>query len=342
MKKILIQGSTEFHFLFANSIIDKFYPPAEGYEVEYIIVSRITGRLANLKEKPPFKFIRVKYNHDTTEYFPDVPLLIKKIQNSKYFCFISFLYHDPLFVYLSFYFKKGDVPVFLAPDGMGAYVKYQNFNFRSRVLNTLNIYRFYKRHHINFKRLWLTNWNFGKNGYYDKIYAITARVTGIPAHKVEKVDYSYSIESLIKLQEVFGVNLSSLPSFENIILIIGERRDVSVYEKELIAHISHYFPKYLIYYKRHPNQNVAKLTYLNESIVLINDLFPVELLIAQLKQSYIISVYSNSLLYYNPNCTYFWTYPLCVKMRVFRNDVDRQMPVSHINLLSRFEDLRIR
>ncbi len=88
----------------------------------------------------------------------------------------------------------------------------------------------------------------------------------------------------------------------------------------------------------HHSQNILHLQIVI-SVFRIDAVFPVELLIASLKDSIIISSYSTSMLYHNPNCHYFWTYPIVAKSGELKKDIERFNPKAYIKVVQNFEEL---
>lgn len=342
MKKILIQVNTEFHYMVALSLIDKYYSGPE-FDVHFIVFIHpdIKSRLSAIDLDNRYTYHHVKYNHHSAEVFPDVLALKNFVENNQIFHFISFLFHDPLFVYLTLYFKGKGTTTFLAPDGMGAYVKFQAKNLRSRLINTLKSYKFFKVHGFKFAKLWFTSWDFGQNGYYDYIYAYSSTLPYLKGKNIIEVDYTFSPQSLESLKRTFNVNFDGLP-LDDAILLINERHKVVNYEKKLIDTIRATKPGRPILFKKHPNQAPENIEYLKEysEIIVLDKVFPVELLIASLSNSVLISSYSNSMLYHNSSCKYFWTYPIIEKSGELNKPIRRFNPKSYIRVVNNFEELK--
>ncbi len=342
MKKVLIQVNTEFHYMVALSLIDKYYSGPE-FDVHFIVfIHPVFGsRLSTVKLDDRYTYRRVRYDHNSKDVFPDVLELKKFIEGNQFYHFISFLYSDPLFVYLTDYFKGKGTTTFLAPDGMGAYVKFQSKNYRSRLMNSLHSYSFLKAHGFNFRRLWFTNWDFGKNGYYDYIYAYSSTLPYLKGKNIIEVDYTFSPQSLESLKRTFDVSFDGLP-LNDAILLINERHKVVNYEKKLIDTIRATKPGRPILFKKHPNQAQENIEYLKAypDVIVLDKVFPVELLIASLSNSVIISSYSNCMLYHNPTCKYFWTYPVLEKSGEFNKPITRYNPKQYIKVVDNFEELK--
>lgn len=341
VKRVLIQIATEFHYLVALSLVDKYYS-GEKYQIHFIIAvnPNSTSRLDKIILDSRYVYHRVNYNHHEDIIFPDVINLKQFIEGNEFYHFISFLFHDPIFVFLTSFFKKKNTVTYLAPDGMGAYVKFKSKNYRSRVINTWKSYKFFKRHGFKFKKLWFTSWDFGRNGYYDYIYAFSKELPNLTDKKIVEVDYNLSLEKLESLKKTFSIDFSSLPELSKVVLIINDKHNLPKYESELIEIISEILPDYKIFFKKHPNQKLENLTYLKKSVFLIDAIFPVELLIASLKDGILISSYSNSMLYRNENCDYFWTYPIVANSGELKKKIERFNPKGYIKVLQNFDEFK--
>ncbi len=341
MKKVLIQIATEFHYMVALSLVDRYYAGKE-YEINFIIVlnPNSQSRLSNVNLDSRYIYHKVEYFHHSDTVFHDVINLKQFIEGNQFYHFVSFLNHDPIFVYLTYYFKNKNTTTFLAPDGMGAYVKFKSKNYRSRIINSLNSYKFFKLHGLKFLKFWFTSWDFGKNGYYDFIYAYSKTLPNLSNKKIIEVDYTLSDEKIESLKKTFLVDFSNYPELSKVVLVINDRHYLPKYESILLKTISEILPDYKILFKKHPNQKLENLTYLDDSIFLITEIFPVELLIASLKNAVIISSYSNSMLYQNTNCKYIWTYPIVAKSGELKKEIERFNPTNHIKVLQNFEEIK--
>ncbi len=340
MKKVLFQVATEFHYMVALSIIEKYYYGKE-YEIHFIIVSSDNNkRLINLNLDNLYFYHKLEYNHHDEVVNENIIFIRKFIEITTFYHFISFLYHDPLFVFLTYYLKKNGTKCFLAPDGMGAYVKFTKMHLRSRIINTLKCYKFFKLHGFKFPKIWFTSWDFGKNGYYDCIYAYSKELPTIKNKTIIEIDYSISYDNIHKLKKLFSIDFSTYPPLSKVALIINDRHNMPIYESKLLEIISKELPDYKIIVKKHPGQKIENLTYLNDTIFKISDVYPVELLIASLKGGIVISSYSNSMLYYNPKCHYFWTYPIASDSGELRKSIKRYNPKKHIHVLESFDEMK--
>ncbi|MEN9571747.1 MAG: hypothetical protein RL172_2978 [Bacteroidota bacterium] len=343
-RKVLIQVATEFHYMVALSLVEKFYSQQQ-FDIHFIITENpaIKSRLAGLHFNNQFTYHRTSYNHHQNQVFPAVTQLVNFIKQNDFYHFVSFLYSDPLFVYLTAYFKSTNTKSYLAPDGMGAYVKFTSSNLRSRLYNTIYAYRFFFKHKLSFTRLWFTSWDFGANGWYDEIYAYSKTLPYIsPAKKITEVDYTLSQQSVLEVRRLFNVDFSNIPSLENVVLIINEKQKTIQYEKQLIEMINAIMPGKQLLFKKHPNQPAENLSWLSayKNVYIINEVFPAELLIASLKNAVIISSYSNSSMYHNTSCSYYWTYPIVTATGELSKPVKRFHPKNYIQVCNTLDELK--
>lgn len=344
MKKILIQVATEFHYFVALSIIEKYYSDAE-YDIHFILSKNPASksRLESIKLNEAYTYHVISFSIDNNEVYDDVTGLLNFVKQNDFHHFVSFLFHHPLFIYFSYYFKNKKTATYLAPDGLAAYVKFTSSTIRSRIVYTIAVYKFFKRHNMKFNKLWLVNWNFGKNGDYDFVYAFSKSLPYLNTKKeVIEIDYTLSDKNLKALKETFSVDLSKYPTGKKTILIINDRHKIGKYETQLIELLKETFPEYNVLYKKHPNQPENNLDYLSDydNVYKIFEVFPVELLIASLEGGIIISSYTTSMLYNNPKCHYFWTYPIVVASNELKKPIKRHNPKDYITITESFEELK--
>ena len=162
----------------------------------------------------------------------------------------------------------------------------------------------------------------------------------ITGKKIIEIDYTLSDESQSRLKNVFNIDFSGYPSDDNTILLIGHRHKTEDYDKNIFNILNEVFPDYNIIYKKHPNQQEDINFDSDLKVFKSTDIFPVELLIASMKGGVIISPYTTAMLYHNPECRYFWTYPILTKSNILKKPVERHNPKEYINVVSDFDELK--
>lgn len=344
-KIILFSIGTEFHYLVAMSIIDNHF---SGREFEFILLLHgnpllKNKRLGNINFDSKHRIINVDYIVSDNKPNKQIKAIILGFKKQVIFHYISFMYHDAFSVYLSYYFSKQGINCSLAPDGMIAYVKWNGKNPRSRLINTLDSYKFFLLNNLFFPRIWITSWQFAANGYFKNIFSFLNAKPVLPSKK-EITEFSFSFDQarVKELDAIFHVRYNPEISFKDSILIINTRnKGIEEYEKILIEKLLEINPDRIILYKKHPNYPIENLDFLNylPNMVIFNDIFPVELLIARMHHSVIISSYSTSMLYLNNDCRYFWTYPILQNMGILKKPVTRTNPTTHIQVMSNFDAL---
>jgi len=335
---ILIYLGTEFHYLVALSIIREFYP-SEKYSVIYLVNGENglpRGRLSNLIFEEELWVIEQTNLQET----------LKKIKNKSFSQFISFLNHDPLTIYLDYYFKKRtDTKRSIAPDGSSIYTTYTPFILKSRIPLTLKMYKFFIKNGLWYPKLKFFHYESFKNTKPDFIFTFGGSVPTNNRKLEEKVvQYSISKESKKELLKVFNVNhedLRSIPK-EKVVLIIGQNYPKSeLFEYKLIEEIRATNSSVQILYKKHPKQFDEKLGLFDkfENFRMISGAFPVEILISELRDSIILSAFSTSSFYKNKSCTFFWLYPLNSEYSTRNGKLKIYNPKNHINVIETFENL---
>lgn len=137
------------------------------------------------------------------------------------------------------------------------------------------------------------------------------------------------------------LNRFRVSPIEKIVLIMSQKYKGSErLEKEVIDRIRKISGTVPIIYKKHPRQTLSKLGFLKEHdrIILIEKVFPAELLISELKNSLILSAFSTSFFYRNSTCNYFWLYPLNAEESNQSGKVDIAKPKEHIRLIQSFDE----
>lgn len=341
--KVVFYIATEFHYLAAHGILTSVLKHVDPSSVCFLIRQE-PGKKCRLDDICiPDRYLKVNvcFSHlDGKKYSDVINICNFLLVENSISHFISFLFHDPLYVYLSYELKKNGTNVGLAPDGMGAYVKFKSSTIRSRWVHTKNSYRFFRVHNLNFKRIWFASWDFGRNGNYSTIYALTEVLPFVTNKEIVRFKMQFNDSYLNELTKAFNVDFTRIPIDDSVVLIISENKANKEYEKKLIHTIRQILPTHTIILKRHPNQpDNFHDDILDSQMIYIKEIFPIELLIIGLKKGVVISAYSNSMLFNNEKLKYLWTYPLLEKFGYNKKPIKRTNPTEHITLISDFEEL---
>lgn len=305
-EKVIFLIATEYHLIMSYSIISQFYYH-NTYEFLFLNLRQSGKKRVNIDTNTN--------KHTFTEYCYDLENLadpinkkavsilndVKLVEGVK--SFISFLYHDIFFIYLSKHFGRKGVKVILVPDGMGAFVKIETLNARSRLLTTLNFARFLIQHSLNFRALELISWNFGRNGFYTNVWAPFKPIYVRKNAEYQNVSLELNPEYLGLATSQFAVPAISNNVKEGV-LIIADRRDTQDELNTLVRKLT-LVSKRPIFIKPHPNQQSISIS---GGARILCGTFPIELLIMQLNNWVIVSHYSNSQITENRTCLSIWTY----------------------------------
>lgn len=341
MRKVLIYLETEFHYLVAKSIIKDYYnqPDIEITLLLNFIDNKRVRRLSNVDFDEDV--IRIERGAGTGENSYSVDEAIQRIKKEELYHFVSFLNHDPLTVYLTYYFKSTDTICALAPDGTGSYNRYTPFFMKSRLKLTTGIYKFFIKHRLFYPRLNLFHFEYGCNTDHDFLYSFGGKLpTNYKGVAVKEVDYSLDSDIKRKMMKAFDIKSFDNYPRENIVLIMGQEYQGSErFEQEVIDRIRKISTTIPIIYKKHPVQSSGKLKFLKEydNIILIDKVFPAELLISELKNSLILSAFSTSSFFKNSSCSFFWLYPLNESESTKDGKVDITKPKEHIQIIKTFD-----
>ena len=119
----------------------------------------------------------------------------------------------------------------------------------------------------------------------------------------------------------------------NSILVVGQPAEsITIMETDIniIKYIASNFQKTILY-KPHPLISGIHLNKIKEieNVIIIKEIFPVELLMIQMRDTVIISSHSTSMLIDNPSCRYYWTHKLFPKYSI-TDQLAIINPTSHI------------
>lgn len=346
MRNVIFQIATEFHYMVSLSIIDKYFNE-DDYNYYFIIKvdneRNRGGRLKNVRFRNSHKIIEICYSLEKNLFYPDVLKLIKLVNEKSFWEYIGFHVFDPLYIYLSYLLKKRGTRISLAPDGLGAYVKFGKVAIGSRLRLTFYAYRFFFNHHLYYPKFYFCNYRFGFNGKPDNLFSFSIENPFAKKCKsVSIIDININKDNINDLTQIFPIPELPLLETKNVILIIhAGYSDFDIFVNKLVEYIKYHEPDRLIIYKLHPN-------YIKESFdkfkgiknfIFINKSFPVELLIYRLNDSIIISSHSTSMLYNNKKCTYYWAYPILEKLDIITHKIHIFNPTTHIKVINSFNEI---
>ena len=268
---------------------------------------------------------------------------LKKIQKYKPENFFFFQEGSSDNMYLAFWLHRAGTRIGLLQDGLKPYVVWNRYHlWVHRVLDTIRIQKevLKRKTFLPYFRL-LNQYSYGEWSFVDDIWLSFPKEFKNRNGKILKQIPDFTKEALSAVNQMFNVEKYNIKS--NDIVIVGQPRRQEYWEREIEVYrgIVEKFPNRDILFKAHPNMKAVFLEKISqiEGIKIIDFSIPVELLILQLKYSYIISGYSTALLTNNPSCHFYWFYKFFgITGRVF-SQLQIVNPSSHIKEISSIDEI---
>ena len=326
--------NTEYHLLMTIGIVRKYYQ--EGYNIYVYLVSPIDGTRLNRLDFSNSKYFykRIVYNYSR----PDKELKcqldnIIKHQPEVFFFFLENKY------WMNYLFKnlhKNGTKIVLGPDGMKAYSSYKT-TFISRVRQFVEGIRFSILSHI-YCAFPFVEKQYATSKYIDEVWVeCESAYINNTRKKVFEFQISYDNEFVNDLNKLFYASEKDFALMRGkTILFLDTPFSSKIYYKhtiEILLGFQSLFPDRKLLIKLHQQSSeVAKKEYERVSdIFYLESKYPAELFIANAVDCIIVSLRSTSLLFFNPKCKYYWTYPMYKDIVDISNYVN---PTSHIKVIN--------
>lgn len=209
--------------------------------------------------------------------------------------------------------KKG-VNVALLQDGLKPYVVWnKKHEFLSMVKDTVLAYK-----ELFKGRLYLSTvipmylYRYGCDSFIDELWLTYPDMFINKYNKILKQLPAFSDDAISLLNSIFNFDKNKFDM--NSILVVGQPAEsITIMETDIniIKYIASNFQKTILY-KPHPLISGIHLNKIKEieNVIIIKEIFPVELLMIQMRDTVIISRHSTSMLTDNPSCRYYWTHKL--------------------------------
>jgi len=333
--------TTEYHLLLSLHIICSFYG---SKEFENLIVMT-TGIRINVCTYDSSVLSNVRMVYIDWYELRSYPIITDflEIQCNNFFYYLS---NFPVHRYIVRCLSKKGTKIILVQDGLKPYVEIQNdklriilsniyLNFReclklhyfSGIFRPYNNSRYVNDKHIN--EVWLTH----PNSFFHKIDA-NQSITTIP---------EFSAKSIQICSSYFKYNLQ-IHFQPNSILYITQPLFNTEHKLAEIHFLKNFLSKYKnrdLYIKFHPSRDMDKnLLYkeLSQAKFLENVYFPAELIIQNMNNAIIMSLYSTALLFNNPKCRFYFTYPILNNN--LRQKIPVPNPIDHIKVISNVNEIQ--
>jgi hypothetical protein len=322
-------ANTEYHLLIALLLVHKYNLDISSFEI--------------ILFKSKYRFIDV--NTDSLPIrFIDYSILVKarkskdipSLENIGNHGGEAYFFLDTEFIncYYIQHLKSKSYKIILVQEGLNAYWRPDTFTFVRIIIR--NYIHFLHLHYIKgIKNLFFNN-RWGESDLVDQILVTNPEIR-TDNQLSERISFLIDQSNLDSVSAIF--NYDGPDQFENEILYISQGfSDTKMVILEnvhisLLSDLVQKFGKKLIV-KLHPG--IAKdkpyLRRKNANIYVIAKNFPIELIIARMKKSIIISPFSGSNFFYVKTNVYYWSYPV-----FFPNWKNRVIP-NHINLVDDFDN----
>lgn len=343
MRTIIFNIKTEYHLLFAIKMISLLYDIKED---RVIIVraspygsKRLNGTFnyentgieyrEHIYSRDNFKEKNLKHKLDELiEIRPDV--------------FVLFNEHEPWYDYLLPKLKRINTTIVMAPDGTGAY--YHHYDLRGRISHTIhaNFYllsngfwtlsplqgKYYAYHH-EIDYVAIEDLKAFKNPTNKKVLSISK-----PNEDQEKVIIDLS-------NHIFGFDKDKQMVSPGSILWLDDPEELLVKQKyAFLSELKKKYPSTRIFVKPHPRSYKDEIDSFEQELgfEIVRTKFPAELIIQNLHNVCIISIFSTAMFCYNSTCKYYCIFPMYKEITGF---APAEIPFDYINTVTDIHQISI-
>lgn len=325
--------NTEYHLLMTIGIVRKYYQ--EGYNIYVYLVSPINGTRLNCLNFSQSKYFFKRIVYDYSRPDKELKLQLDNIINHQPEVFFLFLENKFWMNYLFKILHKNGTKIFLGPDGMKTYASYRT-TFISRIKQFVKGIGYSIQTHI------YCTFPFVEKQYATSKFIDEVWVENMSAYmnntrkKVFEFHLSYDNEFVNDLNKLFFASEKDFaPMRGKTILYLDTPFSSKIYYKhtiDILLGFQSLFPDRRLLIKLHQHSSeVAKKEYeIVSDISYLESKYPAELFIANADDCIIVSLRSTSLLFFNPKCKYYWTYPMYKDIVDISNYVN---PTSHVKVI---------
>ncbi len=319
MNRILFLVHTEYHLLITSKIIFDHF--CDGNSEVEIIMGKTHGK-SRLKESYDFsEFTNVIINeiyYDEFDRKPNKLLqeLAARILNTNYSRFYFFQEHHPVPVYFAYQMHKRGTTVCLAPDGAKAYNRITKIAPRWSTLAYIWYHRFLIANGFYFWRMPWPELRYASFSFIDEVWlTYTEKYLNWNNKKLVKINNEFDKEAMKMILQIFHFSGENLVERNNIIFFINQNFEddgLCSFEIEFLNGMRQQHPDKRIVVKLHPNTIEKQKKAISEiqNVFLLMDNVPAELYILSLTNSLVVSFWSTSNLTFNPECRFYWAYPM--------------------------------
>lgn len=255
--------------------------------------------------------------HQTKEFMPKRLFLFQE-----YAC---------LELFLSYNLSKLGTIICLVPDGLKPYVVWnKKHELLSALKDTCTTYSFlYSQKALIPKLVLVQNYKYGSCSLVNEVWLqYKARYCNKYKKKIVEI-HEFTKNTLEIINRCFNYDFSN---YVNSDIVIVEQPTKNIDDDiEIVKKIHDRFPRKQMVIKTHPlmsKEHLRRICEL-EFAEIIEEVFPVELLLIHLKKALVLSSHSASFFVKNPNCKYYWIHKLYSSTKVM-SQLKVVNPTEHI------------
>lgn len=345
--KIVFLIHTNYHFLISMSIISEYYSDTEKYEVVIIRTYKNILPIEIDTNYIQFEYMIINIATGTdNRLLAETKKVICDLANSIVTNFFIFNEDEFIGVYLSIVLGRKGTKVCLAPDGLKAYAIITKSALKYRFFRTIDFYKFLLVNKLSYNFVYFFNIFYGKGKYTHELWLTSPDHSILKSKPLKKINIFASKSQLEWFKKIYNF------SFDNklkdnalfyISSIVHDNKLVLETEIKIINELQIKFPTSKIYLKTHPRTPKPILEELKkiDDIEIIQDFFPAEFYISELRNSIVLSSFSTASLYNNEDVVNFWLYPFYQKhIKTFKY-TKIVNPTSHIKIINSLESINL-
>ena len=334
-KKILILVVTEYHLMLAMAVYLEHY---SGFNVTVLHVGSKDG--LRFGEQVDHKYLKWEYKrYELTD--SGIQKLKQELKNfiSQYDLFISFWPRNFVSFFITDYFRKNKLSVWVGQDGLDFYIHFARLLPRARLVETVNMYKKLYKNGLWVWRFVFFSYNKIKPSLADGVWVTHPssfeKAKDLPLKEIKLQ------RNLTKIKRAFCFNYPDYLPKENVAFYINHPDEkITVAEEALIRHLKSYHPEKKIIIKLHPGTKETQIkTYKDLGCLVIATKFAAEFYISELKESLILSIRSTAAITNNPGCKFYWLYPFIQNQYKWRSFEKIETNFSHIHVVHNLNEI---
>ena len=321
---------TEYHLMIAINIITTMYSEFENH----IYIQR-RGRLNDIDDLGSSIHI---HKMDDNIAYQEILLQMKDKMPNRFFIFQEYACLE---LFLSYNLSKLGAIICLVPDGLKPYVVWhKKHEFFSALKDTFTTYSFiYSQKAVIPKFVLVQNYKYGRCPFVNEVWLqYKAGYSNKYRKKIVEIR-EFTAKTLEIINRCFHYDFSN---YVNSDIVVVEQPTKNIDDDiDIVKKIHDKFPHKQMVIKTHPLMSKEHIRRINELefVEIIKVVFPVELLLLNLKRAIVISSHSASFFVKNPNCNYYWIHRLYSPTKVM-SQLTVVNPTEHIVEVDSIDDIK--